>query len=78
MKQDKSTKPNFIVRGWKKLCKFCSDTKGELRKVVWTPKEELKKSSRLVIVTCIAICLAIAIIDTGASKLINLLAGLVG
>ena len=79
MKQNKSdVKPNFFVRTWKKLCKFCSDTVGELKKVVWTPKDELKKSSKLVIFTVAVICLAIAAIDLGASMLINALAGLVG
>ena len=79
MKQNKQeNKPNFFVRTWKKLCKFCSDTAGELHKVVWTPKDELKKSSKLVIISVIAICLAIAIVDVCASYAINGLAGLVG
>lgn len=71
-------KPNFFVRVWKKLRKFCSDTVGELKKVVWTPKAELVKSSKLVIITVVAISVAIALIDLGSSWLINSLAGLVG
>ena len=71
-------KPNFFVRVWKKLRKFCSDTVGELKKVVWTPKAELVKNSKLVIITVVAISVAIALIDLGSSWLINFIAGLVG
>ena len=71
-------KPNVFSRLWKKLCKLCKDVVGEMKKVVWTPKDELKKSTKLVLVTVVAIGLAIAIVDTGFSWLINSFAGLIG
>lgn len=71
-------KPNIFVRLWKKLCKLCKDVVGEMKKVVWTPKDELKKSTKLVLVTVVAIGLAIAIVDTSFSWLINSFAGLIG
>ena len=71
-------KENFFVRTWKKLCKLCSDTVGELKKVVWTPKAELSKNTKLVIVTVVAVAVVIALVDLGASALINAVAGLVG
>ncbi len=71
-------KPNWVVRFWKKVVKFCKDTTGELKKVVWTPKAELAKSSKLVIVTVVAICAVVALIDLGSSWLINSIAGLIG
>ncbi len=71
-------KPNFLVRLWRKLKKFCYDTKGELKKVSWTPKNELKKSTKLVVVTVVIVCLGILVVDLGASWLINAVAGLVG
>ena len=71
-------KPNWFVRVGKKFAKFCKDTVGELKKVVWTPKSELAKSSKLVIVSVVAICVVIALIDLGSSWLINYIAGLVG
>lgn len=71
-------KPNFIVRLWNKLTKFCKDTVGELKKVSWTPKTELVKSTKLVIVAVLVICIAIAIVDLAFSQLINGIAGLVG
>ena len=71
-------KENFFVRTWKKLCKLCSDTVGELKKVDWTSKNELWKNTKLVVATVVGIALAIAIVDLGASWIVNALAGLVG
>ena len=71
-------KENFFVRVWKKLVKFCKDTAGELKKVVWTPKAEVFKSFKLVVVTVIAVGLAIAIVDLTSSFIINAIAGLIG
>ena len=71
-------KPNFFVRAWKKICKFCRDVAGEMKKVVWTPKDELKKSTKLVLVTVVAVGLAIALVDFSFSWIINSIAGLIG
>ena len=71
-------KENFFVRIWKKFAKLCKDTVGEMKKVVWTPKADLKKSTRLVIVAVVAISVIIAVIDTACSYLINTVAGLLG
>ena len=79
-KKDKklNKKPNIFVRIWKKLCKLCKDVVGEMKKVVWTPKDELKKSTKLVLATVVAVGLAIAVVDTCFSWLINSFAGLIG
>ena len=71
-------KPNFFVRLWKKLVKLTKDVIGEMKKVVWTPKDELKKSTKLVLITVIAISLAIAVVDTCFSWIINSVAGFIG
>ena len=71
-------KPNFFVRVWKKLCKLCTDVVGEMKKVVWTPKDELNKSTKIVLATVVAIGLAIAVVDTCFSWVINAVAGLIG
>ena len=73
-----SKRPNFFVRVWKKLCKLCKDVVGEMKKVVWTPKDELKKSTKIVLATVIAIGLSIAVVDTCFSWVINTVAGLIG
>ena len=71
-------RPNFFVRIWKRLVKLCKDVAGEMKKVVWTPKDELKKSTKLVLVTVVAIGLAIAVVDFCFSWIINSIAGLIG
>ena len=71
-------KENVFVRVWKKIKKFTKDTVGELKKVSWTSKTELFKSTKLVVITVIAVCIAIALVDLGASWAINSLAKLIG
>ena len=76
--EKKEKKPNFLVTGWKKLVKFLKDTRGELKKVVWTSKTEVWKSFQLVIATVVAVSVAIAVIDYVSSLVINTIAGLIG
>ena len=71
-------KENFFVRIWNKIKKFSKDTVSELKKVSWTSKTELFKSTKLVVVTVVAVCIVVALIDLGASWVINSLAGLIG
>ena len=77
-KKPEVKKENIFKRLWKKFVKLCKDTVGEMKKVTWTPKNELIKNTKLVLVTVIAIAAVIAIIDTGFAYLINWFAGLVG
>ena len=71
-------KPNFFVRLFRKIGKYTKDVCGEMKKVVWTSKSELFKSTKLVVITVLAVCIVIALIDLGASWVINSLAGLIG
>ena len=71
-------KENVFVRIWNKIKKFFKDTVSELKKVSWTSKTELFKSTKLVVVTVLAVCIVIALIDLGASWVVNSLAGLIG
>ena len=71
-------KKNVFVRIWNRIRKFFKDTVSELKKVSWTSKSDLFKSTKLVVVTVLAVCIAIALVDLGASWLINSLAKLVG
>ena len=71
-------KPIFIVRIWKKLCKLFKDVVGEMKKVVWTPKDELRKSTKLILATVVAVGIAIAVVDTSFSWIVNSIAGLIG
>lgn len=71
-------KPNFFVRSGKKIAKFCKDTVGELKKVVWTSKSEVWKSFQLVIATVVAVSVLVLAIDTVSSFIVNTIAGLIG
>ena len=71
-------KQNVFVRIWNKIKKFFKDTVSELKKVSWTSKTELFKSTKLVVATVLAVCIVIALIDLGASWAINSLASLIG
>ncbi len=71
-------KSNFFVRAGIRIKKFFKDVVGEMKKVVWTSKEDLKKSTKLVLVTVVAVGLAIAVVDTVCSLIINSIAGLIG
>ena len=75
---NKVQKENFFKRTWKQLVKLCKDVAGEMKKVVWTPKNDVKKNTQLVIVTVIAVGVAVAVIDLAFSYSINWLAGLIG
>lgn len=69
---------NVFVRAWKRIVKFFKDTVGELKKVYWTPKDELIKNTKLVVITVIAVGVAIAVVDTASSFIVNSIAGLIG
>ena len=69
-------KPNIFVRVCKKIAKLFTDVVGEMKKVVWTPVAELKKSTLIVVVTVLCVAIAIAIIDAAFSWAINGIAGL--
>ena len=67
---------DFFKKVWKKIKKFTTDTVNEMKKVVWTPKAELKKSTLLVVVTVTVVAAAIAVIDSAFSWAINGIAGI--
>ena len=71
-------KENIFKRIWKKIVKLCKDTSSEMKKVVWTPKNELAKNTKLVLITVVAIGVVIAVFDTACSYIINTVAGLIG
>ena len=49
-----------------------------MKKVTWTSKDELLKSTKIVLVTVVAVAIVIAVIDTLCSLGINTIAGLIG
>ena len=77
-KKAKDGKGNFFVRLWKGIKKLCRDTVNEMKKVRWTPKNELIKSSVLVVVAVCATALALGLIDLVFSLIIDGIAFLIG
>ncbi len=61
----KDKKPNFFVRTWRKIVKFCRDCRSEMNKVVWLSRKETMKNSLTVIVVVAALGLLIGVIDLG-------------
>ena len=77
-KNNAPKKQNWFVRLFKKIAKFFKDLPGEMKKVVWTPKAELRKSTLLVIVTVVVVALCISVVDTSFAWIVNSISGLIG
>ena len=71
-------KPNFFVRFGRRMAKIWRDYISELKKVVWMPWKDVKKSTLLVCVTVVAIGAAIGVVDFVFSEVIGGIAGLIG
>jgi preprotein translocase subunit SecE len=56
-----------------KLKNFLIDTKNELKKVTWPTKDELKESTRVVIVASFLLTVFIGVIDQILSRIIKLI-----
>ena len=76
--KSKDAKPNIFTRAGKWIVKFLKDTKGELKKVVWTSKSDVWKSLQLVIIAVVGVSLAIWVVDFLSSTGISALARLFG
>ena len=71
-------KPNVFVRFGRWVAKTWRVYRSEMRKVVWMPWKDVKKSSFLVIVTALAFAIAIGLVDTMLAEIIKGFAGLIG
>ena len=71
-------KTNVFVKAGKWIAKFLKDTKGEMKKVVWTSKSDVWKSLQLVIIAVVGVSLAIWVVDFLSSTGISALARLFG
>jgi preprotein translocase subunit SecE len=60
-----------------KVKKFFRDYKSEFKKIVWPDKKETLRQSGVVAVTIVIVALAVFLLDTGFSKLLMTIAGLV-
>jgi preprotein translocase subunit SecE len=60
-----------------KVKKFFRDYKSEFKKIVWPDKKETLRQSGVVAVTIVIVALAVFLLDTGFTKLLMAIAGLV-
>jgi preprotein translocase subunit SecE len=58
---------------FEKLKTFLYETKNELKKVTWPTKEELKESTRVVIVGAFLLTVFIGVVDQILNRLIKLI-----
>ena len=56
-----------------KIKTFLIDTKNELKKVTWPTKDELKESTRVVIVASFLLTVFIGVIDQILSRIVQLI-----
>jgi len=52
---------------------YLTDTKNELKKVTWPTKEELKESTRVVIVASFLLTVFIGVVDQILSRIVKLI-----
>ncbi|MCK4539258.1 MAG: preprotein translocase subunit SecE [Candidatus Krumholzibacteria bacterium] len=60
---------------FKKIGKFFSEMKGEMKKVTWPTRDELKESTKLVIIATFVVTLFIGMIDQILTLVIRRLLG---
>ena len=54
---------------------FISETRTELKKVTWPTREELKESTRVVIISTFIVTIFVGIVDQILSRIIRLVFG---
>ena len=65
------------VKKESKVKKFFKDYKSEFKKIVWPDKKDTLRQSGVVAATIVIVALAVFLLDTGFSKLLMTIAGLV-
>lgn len=65
-------KPNFFARAKKAIPRFFKDLKGEIKKIVWTDKKTVIKSTGVVLAAVAIIGAGIWVVDYGLSEILKL------
>ena len=60
-----------------KITKFFKDYKSEFKKIVWPEKKETMRQSGIVVVAIVIVGIAVLLLDTGFSKVLQWLSKLV-
>lgn len=74
-KSDKNgdKKPNFFARAAKTITRFFKDLKGEVKKIVWTDRKTVIKSTGVVLAAVLIIGAGIWVVDYGLSEILKLI-----
>ena len=68
--------PGDTVKIGQKIANFVKNYKSELKKVVWMPKNDLIKSTGIVLLVLVAAVVLIGLLDLGFSALLNLISSI--
>lgn len=77
-KENGAKKPNFFVRIGKRIAKAWREYISEMKKVVWMSGKDVKKNTILVVVSVLALSIAIGLVDYVFSTIIEGFAGMIG
>ncbi|MBQ7896943.1 MAG: preprotein translocase subunit SecE [Clostridia bacterium] len=69
MAEEKAKKTNRVL-------KFFKDLKRELKNIVWSPKKDVAKNTTVVVVVTAISAVVIMLLDTGLTKVLDLLVNL--
>ncbi len=58
-----------------KVRNFLSETKAEMKKVTWPTREELKESTKIVIIATVLVTFFVGVIDQILTQIIKMLLG---
>ena len=58
-----------------KVRNFLSETKAEMKKVTWPTREELKESTKIVIIATVLVTFFIGVVDQILTQIIKILLG---
>ncbi len=72
-----SKQPNVFARAFARIKKFFRELKSELKKVVWTSKDQLINNTLIVLLCVLVVGVFIWIFDAVAGLIVNGIIGLV-
>lgn len=67
----------LVIRFHKKIFEFLRTVKSELKKIVWTSKENTRKSFIVVVIVAVAVALALFVIDYSFGFVVRTLSSLI-
>lgn len=56
-------KPNFFVRAGHAIAKFFRDYGSEMKKITWSPKDDVRKNTIIVVLIAVAFTIGIGVVD---------------